>query len=253
MKKITALAVLQGLFVCLLAFMVAVSPVIGQLDYQPVDDFPPDKDRPHKGDYFQKGFFQVALREALISAHQWLNTLGSDASGYIYPFSGWADVTGDSGSGTWSILLADTSGDDIWGNDDLRVFKQPAIIENLGDGFRVSFLALHVPDRFMPEVEAKLEKERQDLASKHKDIHYNFGVEDGQPGFVATFSYAGGVTSRDLDARLEHLFKGALKHHKIVLKEKTNLLEKERNRLRDESPMMLTEDDFVILFETDLT
>lgn len=233
-----------GLMICALT-----GPAAGQVQYQPVLDFPNPK-KYSEGIYFNTENFRTALGDAMTNAQGHRHALRL-TDGWLYPVDGWAEVDGDGTSGSWRVRLS-THTNQKWFSDKVQVYRGIAIIDNFHRELRVICATVQVSDRFLPTVEAALAEERQKLASKYSDIQIEQGVYEGRPSFVATYSYAGGIKTRDLEKRLEHLIRGGLKLLDIVTQTRGQALKEVHDGLRDGTPSMLSKDDFMILLDPTL-
>ena len=232
-----------------LSFCLLTGPAKGQIQYQPVEDFPNPKQNT-EGIYFGLEAFRTALGNAMENAQTHRRPLNL-SSGWLYPVDGWAEVDGDGTSGSWRLLLS-THSDQKWFSDQVQVNRGIAIVDNFHREMRFIFATVQVSDRFLPAVEAALAEERQKITEKYSDIQIEHGVYEGRPGFVATYSYAGGIKTRDLDNRLEHLIRGGLKQLDVVVKIRGQALKDVHDNLRDSKPSMLSKDDFMILLDPTL-
>ncbi len=89
----------------------------------------------------------------------------------------------------------------------IYIKKYPVVIQNLGSGFEALFLSPEVPahlfDRALENEYAK--KAREEYVKKHKDVQVTYGREGDQVSIRSRYSYAGGVSSKDVRDRLEEL------------------------------------------------
>ena len=89
----------------------------------------------------------------------------------------------------------------------IYIHKYPVVIYNEGSRYETAFLTPEIPGfLFERALENKyMQEAKEDYQKKHKDVRIEYGRDENRVAIATTYSYAGGVSAKDIRNRLEEM------------------------------------------------
>ena len=134
----------------------------------------------------------------------------------------------------------------------VTIQTRPAVIVNKGNGFEFAFnsqpIFPFIYDRVIEQKHMKKVLRDWDWNKKHKDVNLQINRStDSQIAITATYSYAGGVSDKDIRERVATLLHGARAVARLAMYSSADVLEKAREDLEKQKLTHLSKAEFLFL------